>query len=53
MKIKKITKRLNNDFWAIYECEDCGHITDELAGYNDVNFYENVIPNMTCNKCGK
>lgn len=52
MKIKEITKRMNNDFYAIYECEHCGHITEEQSGYNDANFFGNVIPNMNCEKCG-
>jgi len=43
---------MNNDFWAVYECEHCGYITDEIAGYDDVNFHKNVIPNMECKKCG-
>ena len=52
MRIKEITKRINNDFYAIYECEHCGYTTNEQDGYNDSNFYENVIPNMVCKKCG-
>jgi rubredoxin len=52
MRIKEIKKRMNNDFWAVYECEHCGYITDEIAGYDDVNFHKNVIPNMECKKCG-
>jgi len=52
MKIKEITKRINNDFWAIYECEHCGHTTGKIEGYMDANFHENVIPSWKCKKCG-
>ena len=52
MKIQKITNQHRRDFEAIYECEHCGHTTNG-SGYDDANFHQNVIPNMTCSKCGK
>ena len=52
MKIKTIKSQSRRDFTAIYECEHCG-ATHEGYGYDDDNFHENVIPKMTCNKCGK
>lgn len=52
MKIKKIVSQHRRDFQAIYECEHCGETT-EGYGYDDANFHHNVIPNMTCKKCGK
>jgi transcription elongation factor Elf1 len=52
MKIKEITNQHRRDFWAIYECEHCGH-TEKGSGYDDVNFHQNVIPNMNCKKCDK
>jgi len=52
MKIKKITDQIRRDFRAIYECEHCGHVTQEQSGYDDANFHQNVIPNMKCEKCG-
>ena len=51
MKIKKITSQSRRDFYAIYECEHCGH-TVESSGYDDANFHQNVIPKMKCNRCG-
>ena len=51
MKIKKILDQNRRDFTAIYECEHCGH-TKKGYGYDDSNFHDNVIPNMTCEKCG-
>jgi transcription elongation factor Elf1 len=52
MKIKKITSQHRRDFYAIYECEHCGH-EENGSGYDDDNFHRNVIPDMACEKCGK
>jgi hypothetical protein len=52
MKIKEITNRNRRDFWAIYECEHCGH-TEKASGYDDSNFHQNVIPAMPCSNCNK
>jgi predicted RNA-binding Zn-ribbon protein involved in translation (DUF1610 family) len=52
MRIKEITSQSRRDFYAIYECEHCGH-THKGSGYDDDNFHRNVVPNMNCPKCGK
>ena len=52
MRIKRIKSQHRRDFQAVYECEFCGHEEDGY-GYDDSNFHENVIPKMTCYKCGK
>jgi DNA-directed RNA polymerase subunit RPC12/RpoP len=52
MKIKKITSQSRRDFYAIYECEHCGHEVEE-SGYDDAFFHQEVIPNKKCGKCGK
>ena len=52
MKIKEITSQHRRDFYAIYECEHCGHEA-KGGGYDDTNFHANVIPAMVCSKCGK
>lgn len=52
MKIKTIVNQNRRDFRAIYECEHCG-FEKEGSGYDDANFHQNVIPKMTCPKCGK
>jgi ribosomal protein L37AE/L43A len=52
MRIKTITNQIRRDFWAVYECEHCGHERNG-NGYDDANFHENVIPKMKCEKCGK
>jgi len=52
MRIQTIETRSRRDFHAIYICEHCG-VTDRGGGYDDANFHENVIPNMTCRSCKK
>ena len=52
MKIQKITSQSRRDFYAVYECEHCGHTYTGL-GYDDDYFHRTVIPNKTCPKCGK
>lgn len=52
MKIKSIQSQSRRDFYAIYECEHCGH-TERGSGYDDDNFHRNAIPAMECNSCGK
>lgn len=52
MRIKKIVSRNRRDFWAIYECEHCGH-THEDYGYDDKHFHENIIPKKKCPSCGQ
>jgi len=52
MKIQKIESQHRRDFYAIYECEHCGH-TGRGSGYDDDHFHRNVIPAMKCGHCGK
>jgi DNA replicative helicase MCM subunit Mcm2 (Cdc46/Mcm family) len=52
MKIKTITSRLGGDFYAIFECEHCGHFS-ETYGYEDRIFHDKVVPAMQCKECGK
>ena len=52
MKIKTILSQHRRDFYAIYECEHCGH-THEGSGYDDAYFHNTVIPDMVCPECGK
>jgi transcription elongation factor Elf1 len=52
MKIKRIESQSRRDFYAVYECEHCGH-EKRGSGYDDANFHENVIPAMECGECGK
>ena len=51
MNIKKFTYRNRNDFKAVFVCSKCGH-EFEAWGYSDANYYNNVMPNAICPKCG-
>ena len=52
MKLQKILSQHRRDFTAIYECQACG-ATKKGSGYDDANFYDNVIPSMACDACGE
>lgn len=52
MKIKEIKSQNRRDFYAVYECENCGH-KENGRGYDDDNFHKNVIPSMMCIECGE
>ena len=52
----KITKTYNwnrRDFYFDAKCELCGNEEKEHGGYDDSNYYNNVVPNMKCGKCGE
>ena len=51
MNIKEIKYSHRNDFIAIFVCTNCGH-EFEAWGYSDVNYFDNVMPNAVCPKCG-
>lgn len=53
MRIKTILSQHRRDFYAVYECDHCGHETGKQPGYDDANFHQNVIPSMKCPKCGQ
>jgi len=52
MRIKEYTFEHRNDFYAIMECEHCGHEQENKGGYNDSYYHNRVIPEMKCNSCG-
>lgn len=50
----KITKTYNwnrRDFYFDAECEHCGNVDKDNSGYDDSNYYQNVVQNMKCSKC--
>lgn len=52
----KLIERINiggNDFQGTYECEFCENQQNNPYGYNDYNYFKNVIPSMTCESCKK
>ena len=52
MRIKQILWQNRRDFKAIFVCPHCGH-EEEIMGYDDAYFHQNVIPKFKCSKCGK
>ena len=52
----KITKTYNwnrRDFTYDATCEHCGNIAKNKSGYDDSNYYNNVMPQVKCDKCGE
>lgn len=52
MKIIEIVSQTRRDFRAIVECEACGAKQD-LNGYDDRHYHDNVVPKVKCKQCGK
>lgn len=52
MRIKQFLWQNRRDFKAIFVCPHCGH-EQEMRGYDDANFHQNVIPKIICDKCHK
>jgi len=52
MHIKRKTSQYRRDLTAVYQCEYCDHEVT-CPGYDDLNFHQNVIPDMHCQECGK
>ena len=53
MELKEKVSQYRRDTRIILSCQSCGHVTPEFTGYDDDNYYVNVIPNMKCEKCRK
>ncbi len=53
MKIKKTYNWNRRDFCFDTTCEHCGSEEKNHSGYDDTNYYNNVVPDMKCQKCGE
>jgi len=53
MKIKRIISQHRRDLRLDLICEDCGHEEQNVCGYDDRNFHDNVMPDKKCKGCGK
>ncbi len=51
MKIIKTYNWNRRDFYFDAECEHCKEIMSQNSGYDDSNYYNNVIPDMECSTC--
>lgn len=52
MYIKQFLRQYRRDFRAVFACEHCG-FEEHRDGYDDSNFHDNVVPDMTCPRCQK
>lgn len=53
MKITKTYDWSRRDFYYDATCEHCGHTTKDNSGYDDSNYYNNVVPDMKCPNCNE
>jgi hypothetical protein len=53
MKITETYGWHRRDFSFTAKCEHCGNVETNINGYDDDNFYNNVVPDMKCTKCSE
>ena len=53
MKVLKIYNQVRRDCNCDLECENCGNKETDDGAYDDRNYWDNVIPNEKCSKCGE
>ena len=53
MFIREIKRQHRRDFYADFECENCGYIEKDHPGYDDAYYHNHVVSEMVCPKCGK
>jgi len=53
MEVLKIYNQMRRDCTCDLKCENCGHKKTNYGAYDDRNYWDNVIPNQKCKKCGK
>lgn len=47
------TNQYRRDFSGVLQCESCNSKQNLTGGYDDTNFYDNVIPRIKCISCNK
>lgn len=53
MKVLRKYDQFRRDCSIDMECQGCGNKQTYTSAYDDRNFWDNVIPNWKCSKCGK
>ena len=53
MKVIRKYNQFRRDCCIEMECENCGENEVYEDAYDDRNFWDNVVPNWKCVKCGK
>ncbi len=51
MRITNTYNWSRRDFSYDAKCEHCGNETKSDSGYDDDNYYNNVVPSIKCPKC--
>lgn len=51
MRITKTYSWSRRDFRYDATCEHCGNIDKNISGYDDANYYNNVVPDLKCSNC--
>lgn len=41
------------DFYYDAKCEHCQYKTSDNSGYDDAHYYNEVVPDIKCPKCGE
>lgn len=53
MIVKQIYNQNRRDCHVDFECEGCGYKETYTGGYDDRNFWDNIVPARKCKKCKK
>ncbi len=53
MRIKTIAYQNRRDFFADFECENCGFIEEHVRGYDDEYYHRVAVPKRVCPRCHK
>jgi len=53
MKVIKRYNQIRRDLCIDTECESCGAMDKCAFAYDDRNYWDNVVPNFKCPKCGE
>ena len=53
MKVIRKYNQHRRDCDVDFECENCGAKETTDSGYDDRNYWDNVVPSFPCKSCGK
>lgn len=53
MKVTRRYNQMRRDLNIDLECESCGAADSRRNAYDDRNYWDHVVPNFKCPKCGK
>lgn len=53
MRVLRKYDQFRRDCSIDVECEGCKTTGTDVNAYDDRNFWDNIVPNFKCKKCGK